>query len=64
MAGEKEMACCVEAIATTYKDIWAAGIREVLVRTTEPTNVGIYSRKIFSYVFCTTKIKHFLAYVT
>ena len=40
----------------------AAAIREVLVCSTEPTNVGhckIYSRKIFSYVFCvfTTKIK-------
>ena len=46
-----------------YKDIWAAAIREVLVCSTEPTNVGtifvvkLYSRKIFSYVFCVaTKI--------
>ena len=37
MAGEEEMACCVEA--TTYKDIWPAAIREVLVCSTEPTNI-------------------------
>jgi len=44
-----------------YKDIWPAAIREVLVRTTEPTNVGkifiveLYSRKIFLYIFCVQK---------
>ena len=35
----KEMACCVRGYHV-YKDIWPAAIREVLVRTTEPTNVG------------------------
>ena len=56
MAGEKEMAC-VRGYHL-YKDIWAAAIREVLVTvvcSTKPTNVGkifVYSRKIFSYVFC------------
>ena len=38
MAGEKDMACCVRG--HVYKDIWAAAIREVLVCSTEPTNVG------------------------
>ena len=44
-----------------YKDIWAAAIWEVLVRSTEPTNVRksfvleLYLRKIFSYVFCVRK---------
>ena len=52
MAGEKEIACCVRGYHV-YKDIWAAAIREVLVCSMEPTNVGkifvrkIYSRKIF-----------------
>ena len=56
MAGEKEMACCVRGYHI-YKDIWAAAIREVLVCSMEPTNVGqmfvieLYSRKIFAYVF-------------
>ena len=56
MAGKKEMACCVKGYHV-YEDIWAAAIREVLVCSTEPTNVGkifvveLYSRKIFSYVF-------------
>ena len=60
MAGEKEMACCVRGYHV-YKDIWAAAIREVLVCSTEPTNVGkyfvvkLYLRKIFSYVFCVRK---------
>ena len=60
MAGEKEIACCVRGYHV-YKDIWAAAIREVLVCSTEPTNVGniavvkLYSRKIFSYVFCVRK---------
>ena len=60
IAGEKEMACCVRSYHV-YKDIWAAAIREVLVCSTEPTNVGkffivkLYSRKIFSYVFCIRK---------
>ena len=57
MAGEKEIACCVRG----YQDIWAAAIREVLVCSTEPTNirkifvVKLYSRKIFSYIFCVRK---------
>ena len=57
MAGEKETACCVRGYHI-YKDIWAAAIREVLVCSMEPTNVGqmfvieLYSRKIFAYVFC------------
>ena len=62
MAGEKEIACCVRGYHV-YKDIWAAAIWEVLVCSTEPINVGtifvvkLYSRKIFSYVFCVaTKI--------
>ena len=60
MAGEKETACCVRGYYV-YKDIWAAVIGEVLVRSTEPTNVGkifvveLYARKIFSYVFCVRK---------
>ena len=57
MAGEKEIACCVRGYHV-YKDIWATAIREVLVCSTEPTNVGtmfvvkLDSRKIFLYVFC------------
>ena len=60
MAGEKEMACCVRGYHV-YKDIWVAAIWEVLVCSTEPTNVGtifvikLYSHKIFSYVFCVRK---------
>ena len=52
MAGEKEIACCVRGYHV-YKDIWAAAIREVLVFSMEPTNVGkifvrkVYPRKIF-----------------
>ena len=58
MAGEKEIACCVRG--HVYKAIWAAAIREVLVYSMESTNVGrctckLYSRKIFSYVFCVRK---------
>jgi len=30
MAGEKEMACCVRGYHV-YKDIWAAGIGEVMM---------------------------------
>ena len=55
MAGEKEMACCVRGYHV-YKDIRAAAIWEVLVCSTEPTNVEKinynYLHKIFSYVFC------------
>ena len=60
VAGEKETACCVRGYHV-YKDIWAAAIQEVLVCSREPTNVGkyfvvkLYSRKIFSYVFCVQK---------
>ena len=60
MAGEKEIACCVRGYHV-YKNLWAAAIREVVVRSTEPTNVGTifvvksYSRKIFLYVFCVRK---------
>ena len=60
MAGEKEMAYCVRGYHI-YKDIWAAAIREVLLCSTKPTNVGkifvveLYSHKIFSYVFCVRK---------
>ena len=56
----KEMACCVRG-DHVYLDIWAAAIHEVLVCSTEPNNVGnifvieLYSRKIFSYVFCVRK---------
>ena len=58
--GEKEIACCVRGYHV-YKDIRAASIREVLVCSTEPTNVGkilrckIHSCKIFSYVFYVRK---------
>lgn len=58
--GEKEIACCVRGYHV-YEDIWAAAIREVLVCSTELTNVGkifvvkLYSRKIFSYIFCVRK---------
>jgi len=60
IAAEKEMACCARCYHV-YKDIWAAAIREVLVCSTKPTNVRkifvvkLYSRKIFSYVFCVRK---------
>ena len=60
MAGKKEMTCCVTGYHV-YKDIWAAAIREVLVRNQQPTNVRkifvvkLYSGKIFSYVFCVRK---------
>ena len=60
VAGEKEMACCVRGYHL-YKGIWAATIPEVLVCSMEPTNivkifiVELYSRKIFSYVFCVRK---------
>ena len=39
MAGEKEIASCVRGYHV-YNDIWAAAIREVLVCSMEPTNVG------------------------
>ena len=42
MAGKKEIACCVRGYHE-YKDIWAAAIREVLVCSTKPTNVGKFS---------------------
>ena len=60
MAGEKEIACVRGYYV--YKDIWAAAIREVLVCSPEPTNVGkifvvrLYLHKIFSYIFCVQKI--------
>ena len=60
MTDEKEIACCVRGYHV-YKDIWAAAIWEVLVCSTEPTNIGkifvveLYARKIFSYVFCVRK---------
>ena len=37
--GEKETACCVRGYHAN-KDIWTAAIREVLVCSMEPTNVG------------------------
>ena len=49
MAGEKEIACCVR-----YKVIWAAVIREVLVCSMEPTNIG----KIFVVKFIRVKYFH------
>ena len=54
MAGEKEIACCVRGYYV-YKDIhvWAAAILEVLVYSTEPTNVG----KIF--VVKLIRVKYF-----
>ena len=57
MAGEKEIAYCVRGYQV-YKDIWAAAIQEVLVCSTDPTNIGkifvvkLYLYKIISYVFC------------
>ena len=42
MAGEKEMACCVRGYHI-YKDIWAPEIVEVLVCSTELTNVEKFS---------------------
>ena len=53
MAGEKEIACCVRCYLV-YKDIWAAAIWEVLVCSTEPTNVG----KIFVVKFIRVKYFH------
>ena len=54
MAGEKEMACCVRG--HVYLDIWAAAIWEVLVCSTEPTNVG----KIFVVKFI--RVKYFCTF--
>ena len=60
MAGEKEMACCVRGYHED-KDIWAAAIGEVLVCRRWHAAIGkifvvkLYSRKIFSYVFCVRK---------
>ena len=60
MAGEKELACCVRGYHV-YKDIWGAAIWEVLVCCRWCVVVGkifivkLYSRKIFSYVFCVRK---------
>ena len=51
MAGEKEIACCVRG--HVYLDIWAAAIREVLVCSTEPINIG----KIFVVKFI--RVKYF-----
>jgi len=42
MAGEKEMACCVRGYHI-YKDIWAPEIVEVLVCSTEVTNMEKFS---------------------
>ena len=39
MASEKKIAYCVRGYHV-YHDIWAAAIGEVLVCSTEPTNVG------------------------
>ena len=70
MAGEKEIACCVRGYHV-YKDIWAAAIQEVLVSSTEPTNVGKIQNYIRVKYFCTfsvyenifsTKIKQILVY--
>ena len=36
---KKRWVCCVRGYQV-YKDIWAAAIREVLVRSTEPTNMS------------------------
>ena len=52
MAGEKEIACCVRG--HVYLDIWAAAIQEVLVCSTEPTNVG----KFFVVEFIHVKYFH------
>ena len=60
MAGEKEIACCVRGYHV-YEDMWAAAIREVLVCCCWCVVVGkifvvkLYSRKIFSYIFCVRK---------
>ena len=58
MTGEKEMACCVRGYHV-YEDTWAAAIGEVLIcRRWCCVVVGkifliqLYTRKIFSYVFC------------
>ena len=54
----KEMACCVRGYHV-YLDIWGAAIWEVLVCSTEPTNVGTIFVKLnlhkISYVFCVRK---------
>ena len=42
IAGEKEISCCVRGYYV-YKDIWVAAIREVLVCSTEPSNIGKFS---------------------
>ena len=52
MAGEKEIACCVRG--HIYRNIWAAAIWEVLVCSTEPTNVG----NIFVVKFICIKYFH------
>ena len=60
VAGEKEMACGVRGYHV-YNDIWAAAIGEVLVCRCWCVVIGkifvvkLYSRKIFSYVFCVRK---------
>ena len=54
MAGEKEIACCVRGYYV-YKDIWATAIWEVLVCSTEPTNVGKKFYIRVKYVFCVRK---------
>ena len=53
MAGEKEIACCVRGYHI-YQDIWAAAIWEVLVCSTEPTNIG----RIFVVKFICIKYFH------
>ena len=57
MACEKETACCVRGYHV-YKDIWAAAIREVLVCSTEPTNVQNFVVKLYICVkyFCTFSV--------
>ena len=60
MTGEKEMAYCVRCYHA-YKDIWAAAIREVLVCSTEPTNVGkIFVVELYSHFRTFSVYKIFL----
>ena len=74
MAGEKEIACCVRGYHV-YKDIWAAAIREVLVCSQEPTNVGnifvvkfihvkyFHTFSVYENIF-TTKIKRISSWIS
>ena len=55
---KRRLLVVLEATYQVYKDIWAAAIQEVLVCSTEPTNIGkifvvkLYLHKIISHVFC------------